>query len=749
MAKAGFWLRGAKGKLAGASIGKGSQGGTVIREIVSPKNPKTTAQMIQRIIWNTCIQAYVKFKALADHSFEGFSAGSPCQQEFMRLNARAIRQRVAAAIERGTDPNGIYDFIPVGSTELAANSYALSRGTLPVVNVRNDEADSISFFLDAAANTYAGVAEAYGLRRGDQITLVQVVRLHNGGDEMRYARVILDPINADGTQADWDSAFVADGAINLPSPRNTGTFTRVEYDATENAVSFSLASDLDAALGTAAIASRFVDNQWLRSNSDITFKQETIAYSLSEALAMTNAGVQTLNDLYLNNAGQGLVANFNEGGSSYAVGINSVSVNGTSVASTGTTAVAPNQNSSIVINVRNADENSQAAYRINSGNWVVASASVGSHTFTGVALSDGDSVQFAAGDSTTGAFIPSRTWGGTLSVHELHPEVTAATVNGVNILNASPEIPKVGNRATFAITITDFAGLTAPKIVRTYNNAATVGEEIPADASTRVITGAQFTYDPTWGATGTTSYYALASNNVVIQLIGAFTPVDAPTPQITALTSNGTSILNSSAAVTYSNEDGNPTIAATCANLSTLTSPKLVFAEADVAVGGTVNLTLATTIVEEATASMSFTPDMEENKTYHAYLTDGSTVVQKCGSITFADIFALTRLVDGNGTSYLNAEQLDEPSGNLSYTVAGLGSATNPAILETQQELSVGDTFTGYDNLTRLSSATGSFTPKGSTGDVIRIYLVTNVTGTGASTTGTVVQVCARYMGFL
>lgn len=728
MAKAGFWLRGAKGKLAGASIGKGSQGGTVIREIVSPKNPKTTAQMIQRIIWNTCIQAYVKFKALADHSFEGFSAGSPCQQEFMRLNARAIRQRVAAAIERGTNPNGIFDFIPVGSTELASNSYALSRGTLPIVNLRDDEADAVSYFINAAANTYAGVAEAYGLRRGDQITLVQVVRLSSGSDEMRYARVILDPINVDGTQADWDSAFVADGAINLPSPRNTGTFTRIAYDNTENGVSFSLANaGSENSVASAAIASRFVDNQWLRSNSDMVFKSENIAYSLADALAMTNAGVQTLNDLYLNNAGQGLVANFNEGGSSYAVGINSVSVNGTSVASTGTTAVAPNQNSSIVINVRNADENSQAAYRINSGNWVVASASVGSHTFTGVALSDGDSVQFAAGDSTTGAFVPSRTWGGTLSVHELHPEVTAATVNGVNILNASPEIPKVGNRAAFAITIADFAGLTNPKIVRTYNNTATVGEEIPADSATKIITGAQFTYDPTWGATGTTSYYALASNNVVIQLIGAFTPVDAPTPQITALTSNGTSILDSSAAVTYSNEDGNPTIAATCANLSTLTNPKLVFAEADVEVGGTVNLTLATTIVEEATASMSFTPDMEENKTYHAYLTDGSTVIQKCGSITFAAVPRVTSITAGGQTMINESSYINDWISSFNYTISDYRAGLKLGISSnTNQEVGNSWAVSATNDLITISSATGTAnsTLAEEEGMIVRLYLV-------------------------
>ena len=46
--KTGFWLRGGNGKLAGATVYQDGQGNTVMREVVSPSNPKTRAQMIQR-----------------------------------------------------------------------------------------------------------------------------------------------------------------------------------------------------------------------------------------------------------------------------------------------------------------------------------------------------------------------------------------------------------------------------------------------------------------------------------------------------------------------------------------------------------------------------------------------------------------------------------------------------------------------------------------------------------------------------
>ena len=62
MAKIGFWLKGATGKLAGAALQRGANGETIMREIVTPKNPQAEAQMIQRILMNTASQAYSKMK---------------------------------------------------------------------------------------------------------------------------------------------------------------------------------------------------------------------------------------------------------------------------------------------------------------------------------------------------------------------------------------------------------------------------------------------------------------------------------------------------------------------------------------------------------------------------------------------------------------------------------------------------------------------------------------------------------------
>lgn len=104
MAKAGFWLRGARGKLAGASAQKG-QNGTVLREIVKPRNPKTEKQIYQRAIMATVMKAYSAGKEIFDHAFQGVEKGQKSQQYFIARNATLLRSLIAQdinAIAAGT-----------------------------------------------------------------------------------------------------------------------------------------------------------------------------------------------------------------------------------------------------------------------------------------------------------------------------------------------------------------------------------------------------------------------------------------------------------------------------------------------------------------------------------------------------------------------------------------------------------------------------------------------------------------------
>lgn len=64
----------------------------------NPRNPRTNAQLYQRAVMATIMQAYSAGKAIFDHSFQGKTKGSGCQREYMSRNAGILRNLLAADI---------------------------------------------------------------------------------------------------------------------------------------------------------------------------------------------------------------------------------------------------------------------------------------------------------------------------------------------------------------------------------------------------------------------------------------------------------------------------------------------------------------------------------------------------------------------------------------------------------------------------------------------------------------------------
>lgn len=326
MAKAGFWLRNAKGKLAGATIYK-QNGETVMREIVSPSNPQTQAQLIQRIIMTTVMQAYSWMKALCDHSFEGVKKGMPTMSAFMTQNLDFIRNKVAQAQANGQTLYDVETFLKLGQKGFVPNGYQIARGSLPQVVVTFDEDDYTWGFISALkTNTYQGVIDALGLQRGDQLTFLA---LHQGlvpddpaAVQFSYARVILDPTTAEGLPAPLSSAFIENGAPYLPSARNEGSFNSFAIDA-QKGLHFGFHTS--AIIAAAVIVSRKTSNEkWLRSNSFLSVREDNgyLGTNLGQALDHATSGstIYTPNSTYLNNAGTGGEASSSQNGGGNAGG---------------------------------------------------------------------------------------------------------------------------------------------------------------------------------------------------------------------------------------------------------------------------------------------------------------------------------------------------------------------------------------------------------------------------------------------
>lgn len=312
MAKTGFWLRGARGKFAGAVLAKGADGQTIQRELVKPTNPKTAGQMAQRAIFATVASAYSQMKVICDHSFEGVQYGAKTQQAFFKEALKLMRTRAA---------NDDGNFLIPNVSALMANPYVISRGSLTSPkNIAYDvDADLIKIsnmsnpkIVDNTVVTAKSWCDALGINKGDQITLVAIVRDADqpvlgeyAGREYRrnkfvFARITVkadasdDQIVYDGTAMNWGDAVIIEGVNGNP-------FKLTEVS--NNTVSFELVGEV---LAFACIRSAKEGNVWLRSFETLTLTDEQLVYNFNDMLpAWTENGGSSLefaNAKILNNA---------------------------------------------------------------------------------------------------------------------------------------------------------------------------------------------------------------------------------------------------------------------------------------------------------------------------------------------------------------------------------------------------------------------------------------------------------------
>lgn len=280
------------------------------------KNPQTDAQVIQRILLNTISQAYSRMSAITDHSFEGIKNGQDSMSYFMKANLNAIRTELASAGTLLTDKVHV---TPIGQSFLASNKYIVAKGSLP--EVRNFTVANNGIAWSLATNTYAGVISQFGLERGDQLTFCIIKIDEQSVVSFKYARIILDPREDDGSEAALSTALFFAGDIAKPNPKNEiAGFT---FSNIGDAELISAGSDTVAAC---IIASRQkVDGTWLRSNASIVLNsQEILGLSVAAALEDFRAGgIDVVNPKYLNNAAKVVNAQTSSNPLGYTIAVSS------------------------------------------------------------------------------------------------------------------------------------------------------------------------------------------------------------------------------------------------------------------------------------------------------------------------------------------------------------------------------------------------------------------------------------------
>lgn len=272
------------------------------------KNPKTTAQTLQRVLVKAVGLFYAMLKFICNHSFEGESNGSACMNKFRKLNLKYLRERAATLQNVGQSLSQFYQFMPLQSDKWTPYAAIISQGHLPEVSVAIDAEGGHKAYVNAPSRTYADFVNSWGLQRGDQLTFVTVQK-REGKYEVNYARILLNPRNADGSGAPMTTEIVdSQGEFPCSNWKNRLNFSTFEFDTDH--FNFILGRGGIVVAAGIIVSRKDKSGGWFRSNCQMVLNEAGLGSdlcSLAEAVEKSYAtyDIDLESEFYLNNAGTG------------------------------------------------------------------------------------------------------------------------------------------------------------------------------------------------------------------------------------------------------------------------------------------------------------------------------------------------------------------------------------------------------------------------------------------------------------
>lgn len=137
------------------------------------KNPRTLAQMKNRMILTTSSAAYAAMKEIVDHSFQGYVYGLQNMSRFQSVNNKLLRANLVAATSQ-------FAYANYGDARVLPGAYVISEGSLAPIPTAMfacaiSAANSVAFTLQpgvtAAELTANAIISALGLQVGELATL--------------------------------------------------------------------------------------------------------------------------------------------------------------------------------------------------------------------------------------------------------------------------------------------------------------------------------------------------------------------------------------------------------------------------------------------------------------------------------------------------------------------------------------------------------------------------------------------------
>lgn len=261
------------------------------------KNPRTLAQMRNRMVLTTSSAAYAAMKAIVGHSFEGYTYGLQNMSRFQSVNNKLLRANIGAATPR-------FAYCNYGDAKLLPGDYQVSEGSLKSLpsgkftaqmNVNNGGSVhcNANIALGDQERTADNVLAALGLNVGDMVTTLVVWREGAAGpyhfDFIRFKSV------KGGTTVLTDDNI--DEYFTLESSRPCNFLTVTDADITYG---FEAPGGVASApIGKAFILSSMQGGSWKRSTEKLSWRADfTFAPSDTDAIATYPVG-----DSYILNGG--------------------------------------------------------------------------------------------------------------------------------------------------------------------------------------------------------------------------------------------------------------------------------------------------------------------------------------------------------------------------------------------------------------------------------------------------------------
>lgn len=315
-----------------------ANGEQLSRPRVTPRNPKSAKQAVQRMVLATAAKITAAYRPIIDHSNEGMQPGSAQVNKFRARTMQMLRQAAAVYFDGSIRTSIPSDFALKGAPTIGfVSGLQVSKGSLPFNDTLIGPDDELNIKLSEGAtfnlltrsndsqSEYVEALAAIGLAPGDQLTIIihgrdisQPVAQFPYGDNaieanfaqfVRFARVTFA---ASIPEAEGIPILIESGGTYKFDPRcvvdSQGTFPSVSSTTLSSGTYMVLHTDLGLNfLAAAAIRSQKQENGSFKYSTALMqtsddYLDSNNAYPVYLSYMAGSVPVQVGDTLYLQNA---------------------------------------------------------------------------------------------------------------------------------------------------------------------------------------------------------------------------------------------------------------------------------------------------------------------------------------------------------------------------------------------------------------------------------------------------------------